>query len=190
MIRLRRYDDRLIGKRSAQFITVVTDRNPWIYMIYTPLTVKAARIAYDAHHRQYDVCGMPYIFHPFTVAESMTDEYSTCVALLHDVVEDTDVTLEDLEGEFPEEVIEAVRLMTHDKDVDYEEYVTALKGNPIARAVKMADVEHNANESRNALATPGPGRYSRDDGPRPGPAFRPSVCIGSILRRVPGPEAG
>ena len=42
--------------------------------------------------------------------------------------------------------------MTHDKDVDYEEYVIALKGNPIARAVKMADVEHNANESRNALA--------------------------------------
>ena len=98
MIRLRRYDDRLIGKRSAQVITVVIDRNPWIYMIYTPLTVKAARIAYDAHHGQYDVCGMPYIFHPFTVAESMTDEYSTCVALLHDVVEDTDVTLEDLEG--------------------------------------------------------------------------------------------
>lgn len=152
MIRLKCYDDRLIGKRSAQFITVVTDRNLWIYMIYTPLTVKAARIAYDAHHGQYDVCGMPYIFHPFTVAESMTDEYSTCVALLHDVVEDTDLTLEDLEGEFPEEVIEAVRLMTHDKDVDYEEYVTALKGNPIARAVKMADVEHNANESRNALA--------------------------------------
>ena len=95
---------------------------------------------------------MPYIFHPFTVAESMTDEYSTCVALLHDVVEDTDVTLDDLAGEFPEEVIEAVRLMTHDKDVDYEEYVTALKGNPIARAVKLADVAHNSNESRNALA--------------------------------------
>ena len=114
-------------------------------MIYTPLTVKAARIAYDAHHEQYDVCGMPYIFHPFTVAENMTDEYSTCVALLHDVVEDTDVTLDDLAGEFPEEVIEAVRLMTHDKDVDYEEYVTALKGNPIARAVKLADVAHNSN---------------------------------------------
>ena len=43
-------------------------------MIYTPLTVKAARIAYDAHHGQYDVCGMPYIFHPFTVAESMIDD--------------------------------------------------------------------------------------------------------------------
>lgn len=121
-------------------------------MIYTPLTVKATLIAYDAHHEQYDVCGMPYIFHPFTVAENMTDEYSTCVALLHDVVEDTDVTLDDLAGEFPEEVIEAVRLMTHDKDVDYEEYVTALKGNPIARAVKLADVAHNSNESRNALA--------------------------------------
>ena len=171
-------------------------------MIYTPLTVKAARIAYDAHHGQYDVCGMPYIFHPFTVAESMTDEYSTCVALLHDVVEDTDVTLEDLEGEFPEEVIDAVRLMTHDKDVDYEEYVTALKGNPIARAVKMAwsttrtspatpsRTSRRRRGSIGAGSMPGPGRYSKDDGLRPGPAFRPSVYIGSFLRRVPGPEAG
>ena len=77
-------------------------------MIYTPLTVKAARIAYEAHHGQFDVCGMPYVFHPFHVAEQMTDEYTTCVALLHDVVEDTDVTFEDLEGEFPEEVLEAL----------------------------------------------------------------------------------
>ena len=67
-------------------------------MIYTPLTIKAARIAYEAHHGQFDLCGMPYVFHPYHVAEQMTDEYTTCVALLHDVVEDTDVTFEDLEG--------------------------------------------------------------------------------------------
>lgn len=121
-------------------------------MIYTPLTVKAARIAYKAHHGQYDVCGMPYVFHPFHVAEQMTDEYTTCVALLHDVVEDTDVTFEDLEGEFPEEVIEALRLMTHEKGVDYYDYVRAIKGNPIAKAVKMADVAHNSDETRNAMS--------------------------------------
>ena len=135
-------------------------------MIYTPLTVKAARIAYEAHHGQFDVCGMPYVFHPFHVAEQMTDEYTTCVALLeqmtdeyttcvallHDVVEDTDVTFEDLEGEFPDEVMEALRLMTHDDDVDYFDYVRALKGNPIARAVKLGDLAHNSDEFRNALA--------------------------------------
>ena len=121
-------------------------------MIYTPLTVKAARIAYDAHQGQFDLTGMPYVFHPFHVAEQMTDEYTTCVALLHDVVEDTDVTFGDLEGEFPEEVLEALRLMTHEEGVDYRDYVTAIRGNPIALAVKRADVAHNSDESRNALA--------------------------------------
>ena len=121
-------------------------------MIYTPLTIKAARIAYEAHHGQFDLCGMPYVFHPYHVAEQMTDEYTTCVALLHDVVEDTDVTFEDLEGEFPEEVIEALRLMTHEKGVDYYDYVRAIRGNPIAKAVKMADVAHNSDETRNAMS--------------------------------------
>ena len=121
-------------------------------MIYTPLTIKAARIAYKAHHGQFDLCGMPYVFHPYHVAEQMTDEYTTCVALLHDVVEDTDVTFEDLEGEFPEEVIEALRLMTHEEGVDYYDYVRAIKGNPIAKAVKMADVAHNSDETRNAMS--------------------------------------
>ena len=61
-------------------------------MIYTPLTRKAMRIAYEAHHGQFDETGVPYVFHPFHVAEQMTDEITTCMALLHDVVEDT-VTL-------------------------------------------------------------------------------------------------
>ena len=72
-------------------------------MIYTPLTRKAMRIAYEAHHGQFDETGVPYVFHPFHVAEQMTDEITTCMALLHDVVEDTDVTFEDLEREFPGE---------------------------------------------------------------------------------------
>ena len=95
---------------------------------------------------------MPYIFHPYHVAEQMTDEYTTCVALLHDVVEDTDVTFDDLEGEFPEEVIEALRLMTHEEGVYYYDYVRAIKRNPIAKAVKMADVAHNSDETRNAMS--------------------------------------
>ena len=105
-------------------------------MIYTPLTRKAMRIAYEAHHGQFDETGVPYVFHPFHVA------------LLHDVVEDTDVTFEDLEGEFPGEVVDAVRLLTHGKDVDYLNYVRAVRENPVARAVKRADMDHNSDETR------------------------------------------
>ena len=65
-------------------------------MIYTPLTVKAMNIAYQAHHGQNDKCGCPYVFHPFHLAEQMQDEYTTCAALLHDVVEDTEMTIEQL----------------------------------------------------------------------------------------------
>lgn len=117
-------------------------------MIYTTLTNKAMVIAYNAHHGQVDKQGIPYVFHPFHVAEQMTDELSTCVALLHDVVEDSDVTLDDLAQEFPIEVIEALALLTHDESVPYLEYIKALASNEIARAVKRADLEHNLDGTR------------------------------------------
>ena len=117
-------------------------------MIYTELTNKALCIAYDAHAGQRDKCGAPYIFHPAHAAEQMDDEISTCVALLHDVVEDTDVTLEDLAREFPPAVVEGVRLMTHDPAVDYLDYVRAIKSNPTAVKVKLADLAHNSDETR------------------------------------------
>lgn len=117
-------------------------------MIYTALTNKAARIAYDAHHGTLDDSGLPYIFHPYHLAEQMDDEITTCVALLHDVVEDTDVTMDQLEGEFPSEVIDALRLMTHEDGVDYFDYVRAISANPVAKAVKLADIAHNSDETR------------------------------------------
>lgn len=117
-------------------------------MIYTPLTNKAMKLAYTAHEGQMDKCGQPYIFHPYHLAEQMDDEISTCVALLHDVVEDTDVTLDDLEKQFPPEVVKGVRLLTHDPAVDYFDYVRAIKGHPVAQKVKLADLAHNSDESR------------------------------------------
>lgn len=117
-------------------------------MIYTELTNKAMRIAYQAHNGQFDKCGIPYIFHPFHLAEQMTDEYSACAALLHDVVEDTTITLNELSENFPEEVIKALKLLTHEKEVDYFDYVRAIKTNPIAMAVKLADLRHNMDETR------------------------------------------
>ncbi len=117
-------------------------------MIYTPLTNAAMRLAYKAHHGQLDYNGIPYIFHPIHLAESMDDEFSCCVALLHDVVEDTDVTLEELKAIFPDEVTDAVALMTHRDDTDYFDYVRAIKANPIARKVKLADLAHNSDQTR------------------------------------------
>ena len=80
-------------------------------MVYTPLTNRAMVIAYNAHHGQIDYNGIPYIFHPLHLAEQMNDEISCCVALLHDTVEDTPVTLEELQKEFPAAVTDAIALL-------------------------------------------------------------------------------
>ncbi|MDO5153283.1 MAG: HD domain-containing protein [Eubacteriales bacterium] len=117
-------------------------------MIYTPLTNKAMRIAYNAHHGQLDYNGIPYIFHPIHLAEQMEEEISCCAALLHDVVEDTAVTLDDLRREFPGEVVAVVALLTHKPGVDYFDYVRAIRQNPIAKKVKLADLAHNSDQTR------------------------------------------
>lgn len=118
-------------------------------MIYTDLTKQAMKLCFDAHKDQTDKSGLPYVFHPFHLAEQMTDEESTVVALLHDVVEDTPYTLEDLARlGFPQPVMEALRLMTHDPSVPYLDYVARLKSNPIACQVKLADLRHNSDLTR------------------------------------------
>ena len=117
-------------------------------MIYTPLTNAAMKLAYRAHHGQTDYNGLPYIFHPIHLAEQMDDEISCCVALLHDVVEDTAVTLDELKTIFPPAVTDAVALLTHSKDTDYFDYVRAIKTNPVARKVKLADLAHNSDQTR------------------------------------------
>ena len=65
-------------------------------MLYTDLTKRALKLCFAAHRDQTDKSGLPYVFHPFHLAEQMPDELTTVVALLHDVVEDTPYTLEDL----------------------------------------------------------------------------------------------
>lgn len=127
-------------------------------MIYTPLTNRAMRIAYDAHRDQVDKAGAPYVFHPFHLADQMEDEATTCAALLHDVVEDSNVTLDELAREFPPTVMDALRLLTHEDGADYLEYVRAIAQNPVARKVKLADLAHNLDSSRFAGAESGDGR--------------------------------
>ena len=117
-------------------------------MIYTAQTKKALKICFEAHKEQVDKSGLPYVFHPFLVAEQMTDELSVCVALLHDVLEDTPVTMAELKGEFPPEVLETVQLLTYDHAGSYEDYIRGVKKNPLAVKVKTADILHNADETR------------------------------------------
>ena len=117
-------------------------------MIYTEMTIKAIKVAYEAHLGQLDYNDVPYIFHPYHLAEQMDDEVSCTVALLHDIVEDTPITLSDLEQIFPAQVLEIVRLLTHDENIDYFDYIREIKKNPIATKVKLEDLKHNSDESR------------------------------------------
>lgn len=117
-------------------------------MIYTALTNKAMRISYEAHKKQFDTSDIPYVFHPYHLAEQMDNETRVCMALLHDVVEDTDVTLEELRIDFPEEVIAGLELLTHGPDKDYFDYVREICKNKDALFVKLADLIHNIDETR------------------------------------------
>ncbi len=118
-------------------------------MIYTPKTKQALKLCFEAHKEQVDKSGIPYVFHPFHLAEQMQTEETTVVALLHDLVEDTPYTVEDLKGMgFDENITDAIALMTHADDVDYMDYVREIKKNPIAKAVKLADLKHNSDLTR------------------------------------------
>ncbi len=118
-------------------------------MIYTPKTKMALKLCFEAHKEQPDKSGLPYVFHPFHLAEQMETEETTIVALLHDLVEDTEYTIEDLiDMGFDKRVTDAIALMTHADGVEYMAYVAAIKENPIAKAVKLADLRHNSDLTR------------------------------------------
>ncbi|MPM46099.1 GTP pyrophosphokinase [bioreactor metagenome] len=121
-------------------------------MLYTEMTRKALRIAFDAHISQTDKTGLPYIYHPLHLAEQIgDDEVQIAAALLHDVVEDTPMTFEDLSAAgISDEVIDALKLLTYDESVLYMDYIRNIKnsGNKTAIAVKKADLIHNSNTWR------------------------------------------
>lgn len=118
-------------------------------MIYTEKTKLAMKLCFRAHRDQVDKSGIPYVFHPIHLAEQMPDEDTTIAALLHDVVEDTPMTLADLAGYgFSEAVLHAIELLTHPEGVPYLDYVARIREDPIARTVKLADLAHNSDLTR------------------------------------------
>lgn len=117
-------------------------------MFYSELINKAIDLAYSAHYGQKDKAGRPYFTHPFTVAMKMETEAEICTALLHDVVEDTGITPEYLRENFTPEIAEAVDVLTHRDGESYDEYILKIKANPLARKVKLSDIEHNMDVTR------------------------------------------
>lgn len=120
-------------------------------MYYSDMVKKAMKIMFDAHKDDFDKGGYPYVFHPFYLATQVEGEYATCVALLHDLVEDHGdmynfQTL--LEIGFPIEVIDALKVLTHEKRVPYMEYIEKISKNEIARKVKIQDLKHNLDIRR------------------------------------------
>ena len=113
------------------------------------MILAAMIIASRAHKGQVDKGGKPYITHPIAVAAQQKTEEGKIVALLHDVVEDSYYTFDDLKNAgFSSNVLEALQLLTHKEGVPYFEYIAAIKQNDLARSVKLADLAHNSDLSR------------------------------------------
>lgn len=118
-------------------------------MIANETIETAIQIALTAHKGQTDKGGHPYILHPLRLMHNVNSEEEKIVAILHDVVEDSSYSFLDLENAgIPEVCIEALKLLTRDNSVPYMDYVKEIAANPIAKAVKLADLRDNSDLSR------------------------------------------
>jgi len=110
---------------------------------------KALMLCCEIHKDQVDKGGAPYYMHPITVALKMETEEQKIVALLHDVVEDSDTTLDDLRSMgFSDRIVDAVNAVTKKDGESYGVYLKKIKENDLAKAVKLGDLEHNSDLSR------------------------------------------
>jgi len=117
------------------------------------LLKKAEMYAEEKHRGQVDKAGVSYIEHPRAVAARLHSETEKIVALLHDTVEDTDATIEEIRALFGDQIAEAIGYLTHEKSVPYMEYINHVKCNELARKVKLADLDHNMDLSRLPVVT-------------------------------------
>lgn len=109
----------------------------------------ALELAVEKHKNQTDKAGNPYILHPLHVMENVNSKDGKIVAILHDIIEDTDIT-EDylLKIGLSKRIVDAVVALTRSEDIDYQEYIKNLSSNPLAKEVKLADLEHNMDLKR------------------------------------------
>ncbi len=109
---------------------------------------KAFELAFRAHRGQSDKLGEPYITHLVRVASAVDDPQAQIVALLHDVIEDCDVTRDNIALDFGPDVADAVDAMTKRDGEVYEDYLCRLRQNPVALTVKRADLADNSAPAR------------------------------------------
>lgn len=110
---------------------------------------RAIEIAVEAHKGQVQKSGLPYVLHPLALMGTVSSIEAKIAAVLHDVVEDTPWTLDDLQREgFSDVVVEALDCLTHREGVDYDTYIEQIAGNALAREVKLADLKDNMNFRR------------------------------------------
>lgn len=115
---------------------------------------RAIAIAAQAHQEQRDKAGAPYILHPLRMMAHMSSEPEMIVAVLHDLIEDTEWTLDQLRAEgFSADVLTAIECVTRREDESYEAFVDRARGNELARKVKLADLEDNMDLRRIAEVT-------------------------------------
>jgi (p)ppGpp synthase/HD superfamily hydrolase len=115
------------------------------------LLEKAIGIALEIHAGQKDKAGLPYILHPLTVMLQMDTDDERVTAVLHDTIEDSRMTLDQLRQQLnlPDHIVEALDLLTHDKNaLSYDQYIERLRPYPLARKVKLADLRHNMEVTR------------------------------------------
>lgn len=113
------------------------------------LLEEALSIALEAHRGQTDKGGVPYILHPISVMMKMETLEEKTVALLHDVIEDSNFTANDLkERGFPNEIINAVQVLSKPSEMNYSDYISSIKNNQLGKRVKLADLQDNMNLSR------------------------------------------
>lgn len=109
----------------------------------------ALKIATEAHKGQFDKAGVPYINHPIAVANLVENSDAKIVALLHDVIEDTNITINNLiDYGFKKTIIDAIEVLTRKENEDYEQYLIRVKANSLAIEVKIADLTHNSDITR------------------------------------------
>ena len=110
---------------------------------------RAIELAKQHHEGQTDKAGKPYIEHPLRVMNQVESEEEKIVAVLHDIVEDTDISLNDLRNEgFSEEVVSAVECLTKQDGENYDSYIERISFNPLAVKIKLADLEDNRDLTR------------------------------------------
>ena len=110
---------------------------------------RAIELAKQHHEGQTDKAGNPYIEHPLRVMNQVESKEEKIVAVLHDIVEDTDISLNDLRNEgFSEEVVSAVECLTKQDGENYDSYIERISFNPLAVKIKLADLEDNRDLTR------------------------------------------